>query len=149
MIVVNGHFGNQAPLEQAARALVIESALPVLVLNYPGLETLASEVCESKPAAPTFYHADEVETALVLATLPEVVHMDLATAEYPIFPASFGAEPIRLDTFCDSGVFGDPRSATPEKGERLYAGLVDSCLNVVRSFLQRHGLQHQKQGPQS
>jgi creatinine amidohydrolase len=135
LIVVNGHFSNHAPLEQAARRLLDECAFSVLLLDYPGLAQLADTICESQPAAPTFYHADEVETSLLLVSDPALVHMDRAAAEYPVFPETFGAQPMRLDTFCVSGVFGDPRPATVDKGERLYAGLVANCLPVIDTYL--------------
>jgi len=140
LLVVNGHFGNRAPLEQAARQLLSGDPLPVLLLDHPGLAELAGAICSSSPAAPTFYHADEVETSLVAACRPELVHQERAVAEYPTFPATFGAEPIRLDTFCRSGVFGDPRPATAAKGEALYAGLVGNCLSFIEPFLASHGL---------
>lgn len=133
-VIVNGHFGNQAPLEQAARTLVMQHRLPTLILNYPGMEQAAAEICESKPAAPGFYHADEVETSIVLSLKPEAVHMDRAEAEYPQFPPTFGAVPMRLDTFCESGVFGDPRPATAEKGERLLEALTTAALDVIGAF---------------
>lgn len=139
LVIVNGHFGNQAPLEQAARTLVTQHHLPTLILNYPGMEQAADAVCESKPAGPGFYHADEVETSIVLSLKPEAVHMDRAQAEYPQFPPTFGAEPMRLDTFCQSGVFGDPRLATAAKGERLLDVLTTTALEVVQAFLSRRG----------
>jgi creatinine amidohydrolase len=139
LVIVNGHFGNQAPLEQASRILLTQHHLPTLILNYPGIEQAAAAVCESKPAAPGFFHADEVETSIVLKLKPEAVHMDRAQAEYPQFPPTFGATPTRLDTFCKSGVFGDPRPATPEKGARLLDALTAAALDVVRAFLDRHG----------
>lgn len=139
LVIVNGHFGNQAPLEQAARTLLTQHHLPTLILNYPGMEQAAAEICESKPAAPGFYHADEVETSIVLGLKPEAVHMDRAQAEYPKFPPTFGVMPTRLDTFCESGVFGDPRPATAEKGERLLDALTATALEVVQVFLSRRG----------
>lgn len=135
LVIVNGHFGNQAPLEQAARTLTTQHHLPTLILSYPGMEQAAAEICESQPAAPGFYHADEVETSIVLSLKPEAVHMKRAQAEYPQFPPTFGATPIRLDTFCQSGVFGDPRPATAEKGARLLDALTTAALDVVRAFL--------------
>lgn len=140
LLVVNGHFGNRAPLEQAARQLLGGNPMPVLLLDYPGLAELAGRICTSTPAAPTFYHADEVETSLVAAYRAELVHRERAVAEYPVFPATFGAEPIRLDSFCHSGVFGDPRPATAAKGEEIYAGLVRNCAASVEPFLARHGI---------
>lgn len=140
LVVVNGHFGNRAPLELAARRLVTQDRLPVMILDYPGLERLAAEICSTEPAAPTFYHADEVETSLMLLLDPSRVRMERAAAEYPHFPPTFGSEPIRLDTFCHSGVFGDPRSATAKKGAFLLAGLVDECIKLVRLFLVSHNI---------
>jgi creatinine amidohydrolase len=136
LVIVNGHFGNRAPLELACRELK-DHSFPALLLDYPGLQELAEEICESPPAAPTFYHADEVETSLMLALAAEHVKMDRAVAEYPTFPATFGSEPIRLDTFCRTGVFGDPRPASAEKGEKLLRGLTERSLVLVRDFLAR------------
>lgn len=138
LIVVNGHFGNHAPLALAARELWSTHHFPTLLLDYPGLPRLAAEICESEPAAPSFYHADEVETSIMLALWPESVKMERAQAEYPDFPPTFGAEPIRLDTFCQSGVFGDPRPATAVKGERLLAALSAESLKVAQAFLANH-----------
>ncbi|MBI1259886.1 MAG: creatininase family protein [Chloroflexi bacterium] len=140
LVIVNGHFGNQAPLEQASRQLQNQHHLPTMVLNYPGMEQAAAAICESKPAAPGFYHADEFETSFVLALKPEVVHMERANAEYPQFPTVFGSVPLLLDTFCKSGVFGDPRTASAEKGEQLLDALLPNALNVIQAFLQVNGL---------
>lgn len=122
LITVNGHFGNREPINLAARALS-EAGFPVLHLDYPRLEALAAELMESAPAGPGFYHADEVETSMMLALAPETVRMDRAAPEYPEFPALFGSEPMKLSAFNRSGVFGDPRPATAEKGEELIAGI--------------------------
>jgi creatinine amidohydrolase len=135
LVVVNGHFGNRAPLELAGRTIKEMVGLPFLLLDYPGLEVLAAEICESKPAAPSFYHADEVETSLMLALRPEAVQMEKAQAEYPKFPATFGMEPVRLDVFCRSGVFGDPRPASAEKGRQLLVGLTHASLGIINGFL--------------
>jgi len=136
LIIVNGHFGNRAPLELACRRLKVETGLALLLLDYPGLERVAGEICESTPAAPSFYHADELETSLMLHLQPKSVKMELAAPEYPQFPATFGAEPLRLDTFCQTGVFGDPRPATAEKGRRILDALAEESLRVIAAFLE-------------
>jgi len=137
LVIVNGHFGNRAPIERACGDLRRIHSFPVLLVDYPGLEELAAGICVSAPAGPSFYHADEVETSLVLALDPGTVHMDRAVAEYPTFPANFGAEPVLLNTFCASGVFGDPRPATAEKGVKLLDGLTARSLAVIEEFLRR------------
>jgi creatinine amidohydrolase len=96
LVIINGHFGNQAPLEQVSRQLLTE---------------------------------------LVLAIKPETVHMDRTEAEYPEFPAVFGSVPLKLDSFCKCGVFGHPRPATAEKGERLLKALEIPTLKLIRIFL--------------
>lgn len=139
MVIVNGHFGNREPIALAARTLV-GAGLPVLHLDYPGMEALAGQICDSAPAAPGFYHADEVETAMMLALRPEAVDMSLAAPEYPDFPPTFGMEPMQLRDFVATGVFGDPRPATAEKGEALIAGIVAESLRIVGLWQARHGI---------
>lgn len=130
LVTVNGHFGNREPIALAARTLS-ELGFPVLHLDYPGLETLAAEHMESAPAGPGFYHADEVETSMLLALAPETVRLDKAKPEYPEFPPLFGHQPMKLSSFNTSGVFGDPRPATAEKGEALLAGIVTESLRLI------------------
>lgn len=132
LVTVNGHFGNRAPIGAAAEVL-IEEGLPVLALDYPGLEEAAAEYCVSEPAGPGFYHADEVETSMMLALAPDAVRMGRAVAEYPVFPSDFGTRPIQLSTFNTSGVFGDPRGATAETGEKIIARIVaESVAQITR-----------------
>ncbi len=137
LIVVNGHFGNRAPIAQACRKMQEKHSFPLMQLDYPGLEKLAAEICESKPAKYGLFHADEVETSIVLALEPDTVKMERAVAEYPDFPANFLFEPVYLDSFNQSGVFGDPRPATAEKGERLLDGLTNEALKSIDLFLSR------------
>ncbi len=135
LVIVNGHFGNRGPIALACRELRQSHSFPALLVDYPGLEELAREISSSAPAAPLFYHAEEVETSLVLALAPQLVQMEKAVAEYPVFPPTFNAEPLLLNTFCKSGVFGDPRAADAEKGKKLLEGLTVRSVELVREFL--------------
>lgn len=137
LIVVNGHFGNREPIMLAARDLLEQDRFPMLLFDYPNLAELAAQICTSTPAAPHFYHADEVETAIMLALAPDQVHMERAAPEYPSFPPTYGAEPIMLHTFCRSGVFGDPTHATAEKGQRMLDGIAEGNLRLAQAFLER------------
>ena len=130
LVTLNGHFGNREPIALAARTLS-ETGFRVLHLDYPKLEAFAAEVCESEPAGPGFYHADEVETSMMLALAPGSVRLDKAAPEYPSFPETFGLEPMKLSAFNRSGVFGDPRPATAEKGERLIGGIAEECVRLI------------------
>lgn len=139
MVTLNGHFGNREPIALAARILQGEG-LKVVHLDYPGLEALAAEICDSPPAGPGFFHADEVETSMMLALRPDSVRMEKAVAEYPVFPATFGIEPMQLSAFNQSGVFGDPCPSTADKGRRLIDGIVAACLAQVESYRSQHRL---------
>ncbi|KFL27851.1 creatinine amidohydrolase [Devosia sp. 17-2-E-8] len=139
LVTINGHFGNREPIALAARTLA-ELGLPVLHLDYPKLEVFAGEVCTSEPAGNHFYHADEVETSMMLALAAETVAMDKAAPEYPAFPETFGLEPMQLSTFNRSGVFGDPRPASAEKGEALIGKIVAESLRLAAIWKTRHSL---------
>ncbi len=139
LVTINGHFGNREPIALAARTLS-EIGFPVLHLDYPRLEALAAEVVESAPAGPGFYHADEVETSMMLALAPDSVRMERAKAEYPDFPELFGVEPMKLSAFNSSGVFGDPRPASAAKGEQLIGGIAAESLRLVRIWRETHKL---------
>jgi creatinine amidohydrolase len=135
LIVVNGDYGNRAPLALAGRDVAAALGWPVLVVDYPGLAEAAAEVCETPPAGPGLYHADEVETSIVLALRPDLVHLERAAAGYPQVPATFGSVPTDMARISVSGVFGDPRPATAEKGHRLLELLGDRAVALARSFL--------------
>jgi creatinine amidohydrolase len=139
LVTVNGHFGNREPIALAARGLG-EAGFPVLHLDYPRLEALAAKLMESKPAGPGFYHADEVETSIMLALAPETVRMDKAAPEYPEFPELFGSEPMPLSAFNRSGVFGDPRPATAAKGEAMIAGIAAESLRLIGVWRGKRGI---------
>lgn len=133
LVTINGHFGNRGPIAAAAETLSA-SRLPMLTLDYPGLEAAAEKYCSSKPAGTGFYHADEVETSMMLALAPEAVRMERAVAEYPTFPSDFGTRPMQLSSFNTSGVFGDPRGATAETGEKIIAYIVTESLTQIAKW---------------
>jgi creatinine amidohydrolase len=135
LIVVNGDYGNRAALGVAARDALDELDWPVLVVNYPGLAEIAAQICESTPAAPGFYHADEVETSMMLALRPDLVHMDRAEAAYPLMPETLGSVPTQLALLSPTGVFGDPRPADGGKGRQLLDLLAAEAVALARSFL--------------
>jgi creatinine amidohydrolase len=132
LVIVNGDWGNRAPLASAADGL----ALPTIVLNHPGLDDAAAHVRDSVPAAPGLMHAEEIETSLVLAVAPDLVQ-GTAEAVYPDFPPEFGTVPMRMHGFSPSGVFGDPGPATAAKGRAMLDAVVAESLREVEDFLAR------------
>lgn len=136
LVVVNGDWGNRAPLAETAARLADEG-VAVLVLDHPGYEEAADAVQESPRAAPGLgiRHAEEIETSTTLAIAPELVQRDREAAEYPDLPPDFGTRPMQLHPFSSSGVFGDPRPATAGKGRRVLDATIAASVDAVRAFL--------------
>ncbi|HEY0374250.1 MAG TPA: creatininase family protein [Amnibacterium sp.] len=132
LVVVNGDWGNRAPLAVAARRLA--DVLPTVVLDHPGLDAAIDRVRESRPAAAGLAHAEEVETSLLLHLAPHLVG-DERPAEYPDFPSDFGVRPMRMHPFSASGVFGDAGPATAAKGAALLDAVADESMRVLADLL--------------
>jgi len=124
---LNGHGGNMALLDVAARDIRAATGLLCFCLHPAAFTDPPFDIT---PAEHQYgLHAGEVETALVLALAPELVHMERAPRHFPDFPATgtplffFGpasAAWLAAD-WSASGVFGDATLGTPEKGRALIA----------------------------
>jgi creatinine amidohydrolase len=80
-------------------------------------------------------HADEIETSLMLAIMPELVDMARATPS-PFSPTGPHPGPLSPDdptapNYAPSGSFGDPTLATPEKGSRLLAAMLEDMMEAA------------------
>lgn len=137
LVVVNGDWGNRNPLAAAMRTLEAEGTMRALTLDYPGMDEAIAAVRESRAAAPGLNHAEEIETSIMLGIAPDDVHTDRYESAYPAFPSDFGTRPMQLHPFSPSGVFGDPATATAEKGERIIAATVEASLAVLQDCLPR------------
>jgi creatinine amidohydrolase len=123
LLVVNGHGGNVEPLAVAARELAHEYGLPVIACT-PWYLT-RERVAEIAETAETPAHACEGETSVMLAISPDLVRTDRfedAVRQRPDpVPTYVGFS--RFWSFSErapvTGVRGDPRSATAQKGERF------------------------------
>ncbi len=80
-------------------------------------------------------HADEIETALMLAIDPSRVAIERARpSEVHIESGVFNRTDPNGANYSPTGVNGDPTRATPAKGERLLAALVDDLIEEVGKF---------------
>ncbi|QHC65900.1 creatininase family protein [Rathayibacter sp. VKM Ac-2759] len=130
LVIVNGDWGNRAPLRAAVDLLAAEG-VEALQLDYPGFEEAAGQVRESRPAAPGLAHAEELETSLVLALAPELVLPERYVVCYPVFPPEFGTVEMPLHPFSESAVFGDPTTAAAAKGEAILDAVVEASVAAV------------------
>jgi len=130
LALINGHGGNSALLEVAARDIRAATGLFCFCLQ-PGL--YVDPPFEIPPAEKRLgFHAGELETSLVLAIAPELVDMTKAVRHFASFPETetdlffFGrASTAWLSRdWSESGVFGDATQGTAAKGEALLAAAV-------------------------
>jgi creatinine amidohydrolase len=122
LVFFNSHGGNHSLIDVMARDLRAELGLRMFCL-YGGGGASGLNVQEATYG----FHAGEVETALLLAATPELVHTDQYTINYI---AQAGAPGVlkpeqAYATFAwltrdiaPSGVMGDPNPATAENGVR-------------------------------
>lgn len=113
IIVLNGHHGNIPALKNAASS-------SVHVLHY--WRYMKQELG----------HAGEAETSLMLAIAPELVDMNkaVAGARKPAKSAST-SRPGSFIRVTGNGVWGDPRKATAEKGNRLLEEITKNLAKAI------------------
>lgn len=127
------------PLSIVARDLRADAGVPTLVVSWDDLENDAYRGLQTQERGG---HADEIETSIHLFLQPALVRMDRAVTDYgrPRAPGYPGYEPglfsrdRRDPAYSDSGVYGDPKRATAEKGKLALAILTGEWLKALRGF---------------
>ncbi len=140
LAIINGHVGNGPALQMAARRLHQMRGPVTYTFTYPGLGEIARQVCASEPLPGGYFHADEIETSMVLYVEPEAVRRDRMAREEPRLPPDFLFRPVPWSEITQTGVLGDPTQAGPEKGAALLEGIVERIVAVLRWALQRWGM---------
>jgi creatinine amidohydrolase len=139
VFLLSGHGSNPQPIKHAVRELIHDRLrIKVLFDVYAGLDQMLTEA-DSKRWH-TEIHAEEIETSMMLAIAPELVRMDLAEADYPPVPPDYAKSELSMGHLMRSGVFGDPRSATAEKGRRWLDLAAERSAKLWLGFLDRHDL---------
>ncbi len=124
LVLYNTHGGNTALIDVMARDLRAEFGLRTFALHGSGGISFEGLNPQEKACG---FHAGEVETALLLASVPELVDRSAYTVNYiadiskpeMLLPESAPATFAWLTRdIASSGVMGDPRPATAENGAR-------------------------------
>jgi creatinine amidohydrolase len=129
IIILNGHHGNTGAIQYVPQE--IHSKMPTImdvnihIMHYWQMMT------------PDFDHAGEVETSLVLAIAPELVHMDRARPNSKNLSKSKAAfssltsAPGSFPKITGNGVWGDPMKATPSKGDKLIKEIIANLTKTI------------------
>lgn len=133
ILIINGHDGNIAPIELAARAVKVE---------HPNV-TIASFndwwVAAGKMVPDNFFekwnglgHAGECETSMGLSLFEELIQMEHAKGVIPDLPEHVEIK-WRFEELTPTGASGDPSVATVEKGKKLE----EVVLQVLEDFVKK------------
>jgi creatinine amidohydrolase/Fe(II)-dependent formamide hydrolase-like protein len=122
---LNGHGGNVAVIDAAARDIRAQTGLMTFCLHPSLFVDAPFEI--SADERRFGIHAGEIETSLMLRIAPELVNMPRAIKHIPSFPAAtppfglFGAAAAIWLTpdWSPNGVFGDATIATADKGAAI------------------------------
>lgn len=136
VLIVNGHGGNIAALGAFLPDFARETTLSIRAVTYFELAKPAiTPLIEKQDGT---MHACEVETSMMMALRPDEVRADRLAGAYGMLEAESGAlmRPVvaRYRPFMEmtpSGVIGDARVATREKGEKLVA----ACAEALASWI--------------
>jgi len=127
LVLYNTHGGNTSLIDVMARDLRAEFSLRTFALHGSGGISFEGLSAQEKAYG---FHAGEVETALLLASVPELVDRSAFTVNYiadvanpeALLPENAPATFAWLTRdIAESGVMGDPRPATAENGARWLA----------------------------
>jgi len=134
VLIVNGHGGNIAALAAFLPDLARERGLAVRVVTlYEPARKEIGPILEDQDGV---HHACEVETSMMMVLAPDTVRRDkLAEAHGPAHATAPPAGVGRYRSFRDfspSGVIGDARRASAQKGERLVAACRDGIVALLR-----------------
>jgi creatinine amidohydrolase len=134
LLIVNGHGGNIDPLAVAGRELAVEFGIPIVTTTWPQVAT--KEIAAILTTQPGVQHACEGETSLWLALDAAQVRQDRIAESLSNPPPSPPAGFVRFYSFEEraprTGVRGDPRAATAEKGEAIFAAVTRALAAAMR-----------------
>ncbi|QAA76042.1 MAG: Creatinine amidohydrolase [Candidatus Bipolaricaulis sibiricus] len=120
LVFVNGHGGNSAALDEAARILRHEGVFAFVFSWWRAIPELIANTIETGGS-----HAGEMETSAVLAFAPQLVnssrYREALTGAAPEWGKRHHGIEIGFDTldFSRSGATGDPTPASADKGNLL------------------------------
>ncbi|MFW5895990.1 MAG: creatininase family protein [archaeon] len=133
VVIVNGHGGNAAAIEEVAARLSRRD--DALVAPFTWFDAVDTDL--------DMGHAGPVETSLLLRTAPELVHEDRfeaaasgGTDRWGDWVSGVNLAPDSA-AFTDNGTVGDPREASADAGATLERQATAALLAVVDALVER------------
>jgi len=149
LIFINGHAGNSTAVDVVARECTMSRSAQIAMVEIWKLaNSLAEDIPDLKEKS--FKHAGEIMTSVMLYLHPDMVTMERAKVEYvksgqgpfkaksSLGLADFKGMEIKVyegaKTLTESGIMGDPLSATAQKGELIFSALKSYLIEMVTHF---------------
>ena len=146
LVLYNTHGGNISCVDVMARDLRAEFDLRTFYLSGSG----GAKFDDLDPQEKTYgFHAGELETSLLLAGCPELVHPDRYTVNYiakvdepEILSPEGGAANFAWLTrdIAPSGVMGDPRGASSQKGKKWLERMAENVAAALTAMVEFDGV---------
>jgi creatinine amidohydrolase len=134
--IVNGHGGNITALNAFLPDFAVETGVNIRTATYFGVAPAAMKrILEDQEGV---RHACEAETSMMLVAAPETVKRErFAEAFGPAFSHAPSGLPVvqrfaSFKEFSPSGVIGDARKASADKGERIFAAVTAALAEAIQ-----------------
>jgi creatinine amidohydrolase len=130
LLLVNAHFGNDAPARVAIDQLRL-AHLGKLQVGLIHVFKLTDAIWQEYTQDAADLHANQAETALMLHLHPELIHIDrLATSDDPDRTGeTIFSYPVAQTSL--NGVTGFPSRATAEQGKLLFEKMVTALTEIT------------------
>jgi creatinine amidohydrolase len=132
VFIFNGHDGNSAPIEVAARSVKVA---------HPEMKIAVQDawwVTAGQLLPPGTFevwnglgHAGEGETSICLELFPHLVEMEYARGVVPQLPPHADLK-WKFSELTDTGATGDPSKGTQAKGKAMRQVLVDAVVKFIQ-----------------
>ncbi len=135
ILVINGHDGNIAPIESAAR-IIKDKNSEVVIACLEAWWVLVGEITNNLfEVWRGLGHGGEAETSAMLAVRPDLVNMNKAPIQViPKFPSDNVRIYWKFDELTNTGATGAPRKATVHKGIQALNSLENVLLEFINSM---------------
>jgi creatinine amidohydrolase len=137
VMLLNGHGGNAEAVAVSSTELSVELGIAVAAGTYWHLVPEAiAPILERQPG---LMHACEAETSMMMALMPDAVRRERLEEAHGPHTTRVEGQPSALyrrksfKELTPSGVVGDARVATAEKGERLLAAVAEAIAAQLRN----------------
>ena len=138
LIIINGHGGNTPSLKFAAQMINRDGHIFSCVDTG---ETSDADIY-SMAETPNDVHAGEIETSMTMYIRPDLVQLEKARKFVPDFSSRYlnftSKKSVEWYTrtlkISDSGVLGDPKKASYEKGQRFWAVMIKNLVEFVEDI---------------